>query len=136
MSKAKKLSIDAIFPQLSQLQQQNVEENPKELRHPFYAAMGNKRISENQKYFYCNKPGHFQVDCDKRKAEERKTSQRVIAFCCARSKNCRNQKPWKLLYGCDCAKCASMVVKASPVFDLWHVVHCVSRFGTISQVPC
>ena len=61
------ISINAIFPQLSRAQQQGMDNIAVELRALFYAAVGTMHITKNKKCFSCNKPGHTQIKCDKRK---------------------------------------------------------------------
>ena len=85
MSKTEELSLNAIYPQLLQVEQQSMDEVQDELRlnsSPFNAAMGRMHISKDKdkKCFYCNKLGHMQINCHMRLAEERRTGQRTVAF--------------------------------------------------------
>ena len=81
MSKAEELSLNAIYPQLLQVEQQGMDE----LRlnsSPFYAAMGRMHISKDKdkKCFYCNKLGHMQINCHKRLADGKRAGRPTVAF--------------------------------------------------------
>lgn len=67
MSRADELSIDAIYPQLLQVQQHKSED---EKLVPIFGAMSKMHISKQRKCHHCGKPGHLQAQCRLKVSDE------------------------------------------------------------------